>query len=223
MPLTVANPVGAAGGALVLRNSQGNTSIELGADFNPGERGLIARGCGRSYGDTSTNDRGHVVDMTGLDAIESFDPQTGLIVCQAGVTMAGLVDQYLMEGFVPPVCPGTGYVTVGGAVANDVHGKNHDLDGSFGDHVAWIELLLPSGEQRRLTEDEDSELFRATIGGIGLTGGRAVVAVQVNGDSGHAGVAGVGGELRGSEPVGIDPYNSGQFDRSRHWDSRFRN
>ncbi len=63
-----------------------------------GERGLIARGCGRSYGDTSTNDRGHVVDMTALDAIESFDPDTGSIVCQAGVTMAMLVDRYLADG-----------------------------------------------------------------------------------------------------------------------------
>jgi decaprenylphospho-beta-D-ribofuranose 2-oxidase len=134
-----------------------------------GERGLIARGCGRSYGDTATNDHGHVVDMTALDAVESFDRDTGLIVCQAGVTMAMLVDRYLAEGFVPPVSPGTGYVTVGGSVANDVHGKNHYTDGSFGDHVDWIELLLPTGELRRVTA-EDRELFRATIGGIGLTG-----------------------------------------------------
>jgi decaprenylphospho-beta-D-ribofuranose 2-oxidase len=134
-----------------------------------GERGLIARGCGRSYGDTSTNDRGHVIDMTALDAIESFDPDSGSIVCQAGVTMAMLVDRYLADGFVPPVCPGTGYVTIGGSVANDVHGKNHCTDGSFGDYVDWIELLLPTGELRRVTA-EDRELFRATIGGIGLTG-----------------------------------------------------
>ena len=135
-----------------------------------GAGGLIARGCGRSYGDASTNDRGQVVDMTALDTVESFDPESGLMVCQAGVTMASLVDGYLSDGFVPPVCPGTGFVTIGGAVANDVHGKNHDRDGSFGDHVEFIELLLPTGEVRRLSDQENPALFRATIGGIGLTG-----------------------------------------------------
>jgi decaprenylphospho-beta-D-ribofuranose 2-oxidase len=135
-----------------------------------GPRGLIGRGCGRSYGDVSTNHGGRVVDMTALNAIEQFDADSGNIVCEAGVTMRELVERHLAEGYVPPVCPGTGYVTVAGAVAHDVHGKNHALHGSFGDHVEWLDLLLPSGEVRRVSQEQHPELLQATIGGAGLTG-----------------------------------------------------
>ena len=135
-----------------------------------GPHGVIGRGCGRSYGDVSTNNGGSVIDMTALNAIEQFDPDSGVIVCEAGVTMSQLVTRYLPDGVVPPVCPGTGFVTVAGAVAHDVHGKNHDKHGSFGDHVIWIDLLLPSGEVKRISMDQHAELFRATIGGAGLTG-----------------------------------------------------
>lgn len=133
-------------------------------------RGLIARGCGRSYGDESTNDGGRVVAMTALDCIEDFDSATNVIVCQAGVSLQQLVRQYIDRGIVPPVCPGTGFVTVGGAVANDVHGKNHERQGSFGDHVLWIDLLRADGEVQRISMEQHAELFRATIGGAGLTG-----------------------------------------------------
>ena len=132
--------------------------------------GLIARGCGRSYGDQSTNCSGTVIDMTGCDGIESFDEPSGVIVVKAGVTLRYLVEKYLDKGIVPPVCPGTGFVTVGGAVANDVHGKNHVTQGSFSDHIIWIDLLLASGEIRRISNSEHQELYLATIGGIGLTG-----------------------------------------------------
>ena len=135
-----------------------------------GSQGVIGRGCGRSYGDVSTNSGGSVIDMTALNAIEQFDPDSGTIVCEAGVTMSQLITRYLPDGVVPPVCPGTGFVTVAGAVAHDVHGKNHDKHGSFGDHVIWIDLLLPSGEIKHISMDQHAELFRATIGGAGLTG-----------------------------------------------------
>jgi len=135
-----------------------------------GDHGVIGRGCGRSYGDVSINSGGRVIDMTALNTIERYDAGTGIIVCEAGVTMRQLVTNYLPDGIVPPICPGTGYVTVAGAVAHDVHGKNHDKHGSFGDHVQWIDLLLPGGEVRRISMEQHPELFRATIGGAGLTG-----------------------------------------------------
>lgn len=138
--------------------------------LSPGKGSVISRGCGRSYGDESTNKNGNVIDMTAFDSIEHFDRETSIIVCGAGVTMSQLTNTYLADGIVPPVCPGTGFVTVAGAVANDVHGKNHDRHGSFGDHVQWLDLLLPSGELRRVTHEQYPELMRATIGGAGLTG-----------------------------------------------------
>lgn len=133
-------------------------------------RGVIARGCGRSYGDVSTNHGGRVIDMTALDAVEEFDPGSGRLVCQAGITLGTLVDRFMPQGFVPAVCPGTGFVTVGGAIAHDVHGKNHHLQGSIADHLEWFDLALPSGEMVRVAEAIDLELFRATVGGAGLTG-----------------------------------------------------
>lgn len=135
-----------------------------------GSSGVIGRGCGRSYGDVSTNNGGSVIDMTSLNVIEQFDPDSAVIICQAGVTMSQLVTRFLPDGVVPPVCPGTGFVTVAGAVANDVHGKNHNKHGSFGDHVIWIDLLLPSGEIKRISMEDHQEFFLATIGGAGLTG-----------------------------------------------------
>ena len=134
------------------------------------QKRLIGRGCGRSYGDQSTLDHGQVVDLTELSTIDSFDSETGEVVCEAGVTIGEIVDRYAEKGFVPAVCPGTGFVTVGGAIANDVHGKNHYSEGSFADSVGWLELLLPTGDLVTLSRDDNPSLFRATIGGIGLTG-----------------------------------------------------
>ena len=143
--------------------------VQNGLD-SAGKFGVIGRGCGRSYGDVSTNNGGRVIDMTAMDSIEQFDADTGIIVCEAGATLGQLVRRYLPNGFVPPVCPGTGFVTIAGAVAHDVHGKNHYRHGSFGDHVEWIDLVLPSGESCRIGPEQHTRLFRATIGGAGLTG-----------------------------------------------------
>lgn len=130
----------------------------------------LARGAGLSYGDTAQLASGRVIRTTGLQAVHSFDPVSGEIVVGPGVTFGQLMNEFSASGWIPPVTPGTQFATVGGAVANDVHGKNHDADGSFGDHVLWFDLLLPSGEARRVDASSDPSLFAATIGGIGLTG-----------------------------------------------------
>jgi decaprenylphospho-beta-D-ribofuranose 2-oxidase len=135
---------------------------------NPG--GFIARGCGRSYGDVCLNDGGAVADVRGLDQVAAFDSNSGDLECGAGMTIATMVQRFLPEGFMPPVCPGTSFVTLGGAIANDVHGKNHHRVGSFGDVISGFDLLTPEGRIVNVTPGSQSELFRATVGGIGLTG-----------------------------------------------------
>jgi decaprenylphospho-beta-D-ribofuranose 2-oxidase len=131
---------------------------------------LLARGAGRAYGDAALNDGGHVVLTERLDRILSFDPASGVVVCEPGVTFADLFEIFVPRGFMAPASPGTAFATVGGALAADVHGKNHDRHGSFGDHVEWFDLMLADGSTRRVTAESDAELFAATIGGMGLTG-----------------------------------------------------
>ncbi|MDD7940937.1 FAD-binding oxidoreductase [Actinomycetospora lutea] len=136
-----------------------------------GGRGVIARGLGRSYGDTAQNAGGLVLDMTARDRIHAVDAATGLVDLDAGVSLDRLMRVALPFGLWVPVLPGTRQVTIGGAIANDIHGKNHHSNGSFGDHVVSMDLLLASGEVRRLEpEGPEAELFWATVGGIGLTG-----------------------------------------------------
>lgn len=132
--------------------------------------GFVARGSGRAYGDAALNDGGQVLLMQRLDRFLSFDPATGEVACEPGVTFADLLEVFLPRGFMAPASPGTAFATVGGAVAADVHGKNHDRHGSFGDHVRWLDLRLADGTTRRISADSDPELFAATIGGMGLTG-----------------------------------------------------
>lgn len=134
------------------------------------DHGVLACGRGRSYGDVGLNGGGRAVLTAALDRIRSFDPATGRVVCEPGVAFRQLLDAFLPRGYMAPVTPGTAFVSVGGAVANDVHGKNHDFSGSFGDHVEWIDLLLPGGETTRVSPAHRPDLFAATIGGIGLTG-----------------------------------------------------
>lgn len=129
---------------------------------------LLARGAGRSYGDAALNQGGRTVLMSRLDRFLGFDPVTGVLTAEAGVTFSDVITTFLPRGFMPPVVPGTGFATLGGGVANDVHGKNHHQAGSFGQHVEWLDLRLPSGELRRVAPG--TALFDATIGGVGLTG-----------------------------------------------------
>ncbi len=132
--------------------------------------GVIVHANGRSYGDAPLNGGGDVIMTSRLDRIISANWKTGEVVCEPGVTFGGLMAAGLRHGFAVPVSPGTGLATIGGGVANDVHGKNHDKHGSFGDHVKWIDLLLPGGETRRVSPKAEADIFAATIGGIGLTG-----------------------------------------------------
>jgi decaprenylphospho-beta-D-ribofuranose 2-oxidase len=136
----------------------------------PEGRSLLAHGAGRSYGDVALNGGGAALVSTRLDRMLDFDPATGRLVAEPGVTFADLLRAFLPRGFLAPVSPGTGLATLGGGVANDVHGKNHHGAGSFGDHLDWVELLLPDGSTLRASESEHADLFHATIGGLGLTG-----------------------------------------------------
>jgi decaprenylphospho-beta-D-ribofuranose 2-oxidase len=132
--------------------------------------GLIGRGLGRAYGDSALLTDGDVADCTGLDRFISFDDTTGLIACEAGVTFADVIALFLPRGWFLPTTPGTKFVTVGGAIAADVHGKNHHRVGSFGTFVEWIDVLLADGSIVRCSRANDAELFFATLGGMGLTG-----------------------------------------------------
>lgn len=127
---------------------------------------VIPRGLGRSYGDAALGTV--VVDATRLSRLIQF--QAGLLSCEAGVPFADIVGVWAKRGWFVPVTPGTRWVTVGGAVAADVHGKNHHVSGSFGEHIASLTMLLSSGEVVSCSLQHLPELFRATIGGMGLTG-----------------------------------------------------
>ncbi|MCV0397913.1 MAG: FAD-binding oxidoreductase [Rhizobiaceae bacterium] len=132
--------------------------------------GLLAYGNGRSYGDSCLNDAGMLADMRGMDRILGFDPATGIIEVEAGVMLWDLVARAAVHGYFPPVLPGTRFVTVGGAIANDVHGKNHHRRGTFGCHVEELVLLRSDGRRLTCSATDNPELFSATIGGMGLTG-----------------------------------------------------
>ncbi|WNI17376.1 FAD-binding oxidoreductase [Actinacidiphila sp. ITFR-21] len=142
-------------------------------------RGVIARGLGRAYGDAAQNAGGAVLDMTGLDRIHEIDAVNGLVVCDAGVSLHRLMEVLLPLGWFVPVTPGTRYVTVGGALGADIHGKNHHVSGSFSRHVRAIELLTGDGETQVVTPEGEPELFWATAGGMGLTGVILAATVQL--------------------------------------------
>jgi FAD/FMN-containing dehydrogenase len=131
--------------------------------------GLVARGNGRAYGDAAIGERVTLM-ARGLDRVRAFDQVSGRIHVEAGVLLSDLLDIVVPKGFFPPVVPGTKFVTIGGMIASDVHGKNHHRDGGFGDHVESLTLALPDGVVVTCSRDENPELLSATIGGMGLTG-----------------------------------------------------
>ena len=133
-------------------------------------RGVIPRGLGRSYGDVAQNAGGVVADCTALDRVVAFDDDSGVLTVEGGACLDDLMRAFVPRGWFVPVTPGTRYVTVAGCVANDVHGKNHHVEGSFADHVASIVLQTPDGEVAEIGPGERPELYWATVGGLGLTG-----------------------------------------------------
>ena len=137
----------------------------------PGVDGtLLAYGNGRSYGDVGLNSGGTLLHMRGMDRFIDFDEVSGVLVCEAGVLLSEILDVFVPRGWFLPVTPGTRFVTVGGAIANDVHSKNHHGAGTFGCHVRRFELLRSDGSRLICSSDENADWFAATIGGLGLTG-----------------------------------------------------
>lgn len=130
----------------------------------------LPRGNGRSYGDVCLNDGGTLLDVRGLDRFIAFDAAKGVLRVEAGVLLGTILELFVPRGWFLPVAPGTRLVTVGGAIANDVHGKNHHAVGSFGCQVRAFELLRSDGSRRVCTRAENPDWFAATIGGLGLTG-----------------------------------------------------
>jgi FAD/FMN-containing dehydrogenase len=134
------------------------------------ESAWLAYGNGRSYGDSCFPPEGVLIDMRGMNRILSFHADTGLVRVEAGLLLGDLIESVIEHGWFPPVVPGTRFVTIGGALCNDVHGKNHHRQGTFGEHVRAFELLRSDGQRLVCSADQNMELFRATIGGMGLTG-----------------------------------------------------
>lgn len=135
-----------------------------------GSKSIIPHGLGRSYGDVCLNDGNTVVPTRALRHFISFDSDSGLLTCESGVSLADIISLVVPHGWFLPVTPGTKFITVGGAIANDVHGKNHHVAGTFGNHVKSFVLLRSDGLRLRCSPEENAELFAATIGGMGLTG-----------------------------------------------------
>jgi FAD/FMN-containing dehydrogenase len=154
-----------------------DVSQVLAAIAAAGQGAALAFGCGRSYGDSCLAESDHVVSTRGMDRVLAADWETGVILAQSGLTLADLVRIALPRGWFLPATPGTKFVTLGGAVANDVHGKNHHVMGTFGRHVSRL-LMYRSGEGVvQCSPSQRPDLFAATVGGLGLTG--VILAVEL--------------------------------------------
>jgi len=145
-----------------------------------GQKPGVAHGMGRSYGDVCLNPDGVLWLTTGLDHFIAFDESTGRLVCEAGVLLRDVQRLVIPRGWILPVTPGTQVVTIGGAIANDVHGKNHHARGSFGDHVRRIRLLRTNSEVIECSPETRADWFAATIGGLGLTGVIVEAEIQLH-------------------------------------------
>ena len=145
---------------------------------------VLPYGQGRSYGDSCLNEGGTLLDTSGLRRFIAFDETAGILRCEAGTTLAEILDLIVPKGWFLPTTPGTKFVSVGGAIANDVHGKNHHVAGTFGRHVLSFELLRSDGRSYVCSPAENVDLYRATIGGLGLTGLILWAEIQLHAISG---------------------------------------
>ncbi|MCE0498132.1 MAG: FAD-binding oxidoreductase [Methylacidiphilales bacterium] len=147
-------------------------SLRWSTDPLPANDGLkvLPHGLGRSYGDVCLNQSGTLLVTAALDHLLAFDEQNGLLRCESGVSLDEVLRFLVPRGWFLPTTPGTKFVTIGGAIANDVHGKNHHRAGTFGCHVTQFELLRSNGERLLCSRDKNADWFAATIGGLGLTG-----------------------------------------------------
>jgi FAD/FMN-containing dehydrogenase len=155
--------------------------IPLASRFEPLPQAapMLAFGNGRSYGDVCLNAGGTLLTTRSLDRFISFDASSGILECEAGVLLDEIIDLTLPRGWFPPVTPGTALVTVGGAIANDVHGKNHHRAGSFGHHLLGFELRRSNGQTLQCTPQHNADWFAATLGGLGLTGMISTARLQL--------------------------------------------
>ena len=151
---------------LVRQVNWGHERIE----FDSWDLPVLPYGYGRSYGDSCLNEGGIILATKGLQRFIAFDDQQGILRCEAGVTLADILEVVVPRGWFLPVTPGTKNVSIAGAIANDVHGKNHHRSGTFGSHVIAFELLRSTGNRINCSLTQNTDLFRATIGGLGLTG-----------------------------------------------------
>lgn len=140
---------------------------------------MIARGQGRSYGDAALNEDGHVILMSHMNRILEFNPETGILRAEAGLTLDEIISTFLPRGWFLSITPGTRFVTLGGCIANDVHGKNHHIQGGFSSCIESFTLIKANGEVETCSQRLSPQLFWATIGGLGLTGIIAEVTLQL--------------------------------------------
>ena len=147
-------------------------------DLIKDKKNLIARGNGRSYGDSSINEN-CTIDMKNFNKFKSFDPNSGILIAEAGVILEDILKTFLPKGWFPFVTPGSKYVTLGGMIACDVHGKNHHKEGSFSNYIEWFELINNKGNLIKCSKNENYDLFKWTIGGMGLTGIICTVSIKL--------------------------------------------
>lgn len=146
------------------------TSPQSAGDMEPSDAPFLAFGNGRSYGDSGLPAGANITDMRGANRLLAFDTSAGIVRAEAGMLLSDLLNIIIPHGWFLPVTPGTRYVTLGGALANDVHGKNHHAAGTFGRFVKSFELVRSDGSRQTCSADINSGFYRATIGGMGLTG-----------------------------------------------------
>lgn len=143
---------------------------EVGTAINSVDSLILPRGMGRSYGDSCLNEGGYLLSTKWLNKFYAFDENTGILKCEVGVTLDEILQIFVPRGWFLPVTPGTKFVTVGGAIANDIHGKNHHTAGTFGNQVIRFELLRSDGTRLLCSKETNPDWFKTTIGGLGLTG-----------------------------------------------------